>query len=422
MATKPNLHAVVVVCPLTRDAIDSAVEHAAEELQGLRDALQHAPQLYEVLSSPLMLDVARIAYSSRDWTVPAEATVDELQQRLFDKYTDHMLNPETPDTSSTKRVRNALRWIASNMKVRGYLYFDRDNVTSLSWLPRKLQYRAVTSSSFLVGMRVCFFFATICGAAGFALGSIGGSWLGYGLGITAALVSVSVGVFLTIVAIFIWPTYEDRISDYFDLIYQSKAHESKQALALRARTESVERSVRDWVLRRRWAGCFLRLLYFAGRGTTWLLAWAKRAFIITLVLCCILLFPIGAVIGFVVGPLISYLLVGTAAKRAMKELGNREAETVSYTRRNPNLRILIAGIVCRVLVFGKVMEYVVRWILWTEELAPFDPDQLLRIAEQRAILRRTGRNFFSFIHPLLMDHFARTEKLSHHTGTFIDAR
>jgi hypothetical protein len=415
LTAKLNLHGTVVVCPLTREAIDAAVKHAGEGLKGLRGALEHAPQLYEVLSSPLMLDVARIAYSSPDWRLPAEATARKLQQRLFEKYIDRMLNPElTPGRSSAPRVRKALSWISGNMNLRGHLYFSRDSLTSVSWLPRKLQYRAMRLSSFLVGMRVCFFLATISGAAGYALGSIGSRGLGYGLGIAGALVSVAFGVLLTILSLFIWATYQDRVSDYFDWIYQSNILQSQEALDFRARIESrkesmeesMKESVRDWISRP-WLRPIVWFLVWTARSVFWLLPWVKRVLVTTLLVCCILLFPVGGVIGLVLGPLISYILVEIGTQRAMKDFRDGKTQSASYSRRNPNLRMSIAGALCRYVVVGKLMDYIVKWLLWAEQLAPLDHDRLLRIAEDRAILRRTGGNMFSFIHPLLMEHFAQ---------------
>jgi hypothetical protein len=54
-----DLHSAVVIQPLARSVVDAAIEQARDKLAALRSVLDRIPELYNVLDSPLMLDVAR---------------------------------------------------------------------------------------------------------------------------------------------------------------------------------------------------------------------------------------------------------------------------------------------------------------------------------------------------------------------------
>ena len=133
---KLSLHNAVLVRRLTRDAIDSAIKCAGGKLAGLRIALNRTPELYDVLSAPLMLDVARVAFEGiAQPDIEQTKTIPGLCRLLIQKYTERMLDPkETPGRPESTRVREALTWIATNLERDGRTIFFRA-LSLLSSLP-----------------------------------------------------------------------------------------------------------------------------------------------------------------------------------------------------------------------------------------------------------------------------------------------
>jgi eukaryotic-like serine/threonine-protein kinase len=177
----------LVVCSRTRDynertgprlALDTAIEiqplspervrgwlGAAEEpLTGLEAALHDDPPLWALLDTPLMLNLAELAYHDRPPTA-VRATSDPAARRkqLLDDYVKRMLerrrgpldggsdSPETP-LYDPQEIVLWLRWLARQLNQRGQMALYPD-LLQPDWLrTRDQQWLATTGLSLVVGL------------------------------------------------------------------------------------------------------------------------------------------------------------------------------------------------------------------------------------------------------------------------------
>jgi len=163
---------VLVLRPLTRAAVDNALEAHGDAFPALKAALASVPNLYDALNSPLMIDVARIAYAnSSDLDLAAADTVSELKRCLFDGYVLRMINGRRPENNGHLRLmKPTLSWIATNLCRFGQTYFNEWSLVQLSWLPssqsNKLSLSAMKKVGYIVGGLIGMQIGAILGAFG----------------------------------------------------------------------------------------------------------------------------------------------------------------------------------------------------------------------------------------------------------------
>ncbi|WP_446214286.1 NACHT domain-containing protein [Micromonospora sp. IBSANI012] len=134
----------LVVRPLSRGQIDRALRSAGADLDTFRHSLDRDETLRELLTTPLMLGVATIAYrGATPDLLPAGGDSDAHREVLYRLFVQRMLTrrrslrgrPEADGASFPPReARCALIWLARLMRRRSQTVFYPDWLTP-AWLP-----------------------------------------------------------------------------------------------------------------------------------------------------------------------------------------------------------------------------------------------------------------------------------------------
>jgi hypothetical protein len=454
LSTKLPLETAVFLRPLTRRAVDTAVSAAGPSLTNLKVALKWAPDLYNVLDSPLMLDIARISYASAgdlQLASSAPATPSDLRQRLFAVYVQRMIGSVSKTRASSKRMERTLTWIADNLRRREQTNFVKSSLVQLLWLPRSgdLASRAVREVGCVVGALIGLVLGSFLGALGAFLGrkvgvhfgsiaAIGGSIAAGGLAGTLGGEVCSIMARSAVEYEHIDQLWKDWKEGTFPLI---KLFERLLA----------------WVNRAWYFQALITIEHLAGA--------ALYLFGLLLLALSVRTFPAGALIGLVLGACISAaanngkrlrsFLAKESEQQRIPSLARKgsehkaqsattagvdqlekpafpdsaAAQAVDSSAMKRLLRILnylglffiIAAFLIAVpfilllLQVDKIVawltertqRYVIAWLLWREGVAPLDHGKFLDAATSRALLRlEVGSEVYRFIHPLLGAYFA----------------
>lgn len=460
---KLDLDTALIIRPLAQSMINDALINSGPDLCGLREALESKPELYEVLGSPLMLEVAMVTFTERDRAnLFASKNAVELRELLFERYVARMLDPDKrAERPLPRRIRPALRWIARQMKKHDLPFFLRESLHSAGWLSWKQMIFAAGIEGVGACMVVGLVSAVVVGAVGNNLRSHVGGLMGSILGgIVGALIACVLVLFGTA----------------FDTVYTKKlapqkpagaaANPQKKQLLPKPSTRFLW-GVFQWMkLRMDWLSLSMR--------------WALRLCGLVILFRCVRSFPAGLKIGLLTGASLSVLwgaFIGkwylnmkeseatgsggsevparAAPSRSLKadrpsvaknppaaadDIGGQETGGQrNQSRRWPKwyqivfrffirllqslIRLAVMGLFCgfMVLVFAlfvlltpianfieRTRSSCTRGILWFYGVAPLNQDELLEAATTRALLRRNGA-FYEFVHPLLMDYFAKLE-------------
>jgi hypothetical protein len=93
------------------------VEQAGASLAGLRTVLQDDNRIGKLLTTPLMLSIAALAYKGRSADeIPSSSTVDEHRAHLFAAYTKAMFQRRAKATAYTReQTEHWLMWLATSL-------------------------------------------------------------------------------------------------------------------------------------------------------------------------------------------------------------------------------------------------------------------------------------------------------------------
>ena len=143
-----RLRGAVVIQPLTRVDVERYLRQAGRLQAGFRAALREDEQLFELVTTPLLLRVIALSYQSKPATaVRASGTLEERRQRALHDYVNEMLSRPRPSVDdlvySDEQTVSWLAWLARAMKAHGQSLFYLDWMQP-DWLPTKTQRRLVT--------------------------------------------------------------------------------------------------------------------------------------------------------------------------------------------------------------------------------------------------------------------------------------
>lgn len=187
-----RLPGAVVVQPLTRKQIEAYLKQGGPPLEGVRAALQDDPVLWELLETPLMLNIVALAYQGRSMSevlALGKGELEERRTRLFATYTDAMFGRRGQTAIYTRQqTLHWLPWLARSV-IRHrqsvfYLEWMQPN-----WLPTRpqalfVEYGAAVAPGLLVPLTLGLFPGLIFGP-GFGL--FVALSLGAGLGLLVGL-------------------------------------------------------------------------------------------------------------------------------------------------------------------------------------------------------------------------------------------
>jgi eukaryotic-like serine/threonine-protein kinase len=179
-----RLHSAILVRPLTREQVSTYLADLGSVGEPVHAALREDPWLWELLNSPLLLNIVTVSYADLTRApVPLCGTVDERRDQLFGSYVKQMLRRRAVESRYTRRQTvQWLSWLASQMNDRGLTVFYLERLQR-DWLPNK-QHSAIGATYGIVFDLIYALFSGLLG------GLIGGwTWA-----LVGALVLGPVGV------------------------------------------------------------------------------------------------------------------------------------------------------------------------------------------------------------------------------------
>jgi NACHT domain len=159
LRSRLRLRGAVVIQPLARADVNRYLRAAGARLAGLRSVLREDEQLWELLTSPLLLSVVALAYRDKPAAaVRASDTVEERRRRVLDDYVHAMLSrPRASDGTPAygdEQTTSWLAWLARVMSAHGQSVFYLDWMQP-DWLPSRAQRRLVTAGTAVAAGLAC---------------------------------------------------------------------------------------------------------------------------------------------------------------------------------------------------------------------------------------------------------------------------
>lgn len=112
--TRVGLQQAVMIQPLTSEQIAAYLSRAGKRLDAVHVLLQNDPELQELASVPLMLNILSLTYADKsiDNFVDAPMT----QQRIFSDYVERMLARRSTSRYTPEQTTSWLSWLAMRLK------------------------------------------------------------------------------------------------------------------------------------------------------------------------------------------------------------------------------------------------------------------------------------------------------------------
>jgi hypothetical protein len=139
LPSRLRLRGAIVIQPLTQADVLAYVRRAKRHLPGLREAVERDPGLCELLTTPLLLNIAALTYRDRPAPpVQAGGTLVERRRQVLTDYVHEMLHRRPADFRRPRylpeRTMSWLAWLARAMQAHGQTLFYVDRLQP-DWLP-----------------------------------------------------------------------------------------------------------------------------------------------------------------------------------------------------------------------------------------------------------------------------------------------
>jgi eukaryotic-like serine/threonine-protein kinase len=133
-----RLHGAILVRPLTREQVNSYLTELGHAGEPIRAALHDDPTFWELLDSPLLLNIVTAAYAGQTETPPlVSGTVEEWRDHVLGSYVNQMLRRRAAEHRYTpERTVRWLTWLADQMGKHGQTVFYLERLQR-DWLHRK---------------------------------------------------------------------------------------------------------------------------------------------------------------------------------------------------------------------------------------------------------------------------------------------
>lgn len=149
ISTKVKLQGAILIQPLMEEQIDTYIHQS--KAHNLQVALQHDPELRELASTPLMLNVLALAYTNQMWIrTDGAPTATEQRHDLLNAYIIAMFRRRTlgHEPHSHQQLIHQLRFLARQNVQRTQPMFLIERLQP-DWLPHVAQRRMFTILVFL---------------------------------------------------------------------------------------------------------------------------------------------------------------------------------------------------------------------------------------------------------------------------------
>jgi DNA polymerase III delta prime subunit len=396
LAVRVELSGAIVIQPLSRAQIRISLKQGGKVLAGVRWVLRDDETLWELLETPLMLSIVALAYQGRSAAeVRATGSLEQRRTHLFENYTQRMFERRTKVTAYTpKQTVYWLTWLARS------LMHNNLSVFYVEWM--QPEWLASRAQRWIVAIVPSIL-------SGLAVGLITGLGYGLALGLVLGLVAGIIGGLGRIT-----PAEELRWS------WRRVWRYSIGGLALGLGT-----------------GLILALVY--GLAST-LVYVQEYGLVVVLVTVLVTGLSTGLILGLILG-LVGGLAPSQIVTRSIPNEGIRRS------LRNALISFLTLGLgggLVYGLVVGLVVgldvemevevdagldvglkwglisgligglnnggsayikHYLLRFVLWRNDCAPWNYIRFLDHAAERVFLRKVGGGYI-FTHRLLMEYFA----------------
>jgi hypothetical protein len=173
-----QVQAAVKLQPLTHPQIVDYLRQAGSDLDAVREALDEDDELFELATSPLMLDVITRAYAGVQKADLLATAKGDRQSRIFHAYVERMFKRRSATRYSQKQSTRWLSWLAKEMIDRKLPEFYLETLQP-TWLPTH-ESRRLYRSLLVLGVA---FVGGLVGtlAAGLSMLAPGFGGLGFGL-------------------------------------------------------------------------------------------------------------------------------------------------------------------------------------------------------------------------------------------------
>lgn len=165
----PRTRRVVEVLPLTVDQVAQHLAAAGPELAGLRAALAADAGLAELVTTPLFLAVASVAYRGRTAAaVPTGVEVERWRAEVLADYVARRLHDGSrprPSRFTESELSRVLGWLATTMTARNQTVFLPDRMQPDLLTRRWHRWLVSPGLAILVGLLSALWFGFIGGAA-----------------------------------------------------------------------------------------------------------------------------------------------------------------------------------------------------------------------------------------------------------------
>jgi energy-coupling factor transporter ATP-binding protein EcfA2 len=136
---KLELDGAVAVRPLARADVEDYLQRLGQPLEGVRQVLVRDAAVWELLDTPLIVDILIRSYQG----LPAESLalpggIDERRRHLFKAYVDRMFQHRPGSPYPRGRVEYWLTWLAQQLSRHGKDFYLQD--LQVEWLPQKTRW------------------------------------------------------------------------------------------------------------------------------------------------------------------------------------------------------------------------------------------------------------------------------------------
>jgi hypothetical protein len=167
LAMPLRLHGAILVRPLTREQVNNYLTELGPAGEPVRAALQADPSLWELLDSPLLLNIVTLAYAGQAATPPPlSGTAVERRDHLFGLYVNQMLRRRAAESAYTpKQTVHWLSWLAIQMSHHGQTVFYLEGL-QIDWLPQRQRGAIRAGYRLVVGLVVGLVYELVFGLVG----------------------------------------------------------------------------------------------------------------------------------------------------------------------------------------------------------------------------------------------------------------
>ena len=171
IADQLRLYGAIRVQPLRHEQVNSYLTALGSAGEPVRSAIQEDPGLWDLLDSPLMLNLIAAAHAGEKQAAHAVAsTLAERRDQLFRLYVNKMLDRRAGRHAyQSEQTVHWLSWLAREMADHGQQVFALERL-QLSWLPEPQRVAAqisnVLASALLVGLLYVLIGGLLAGSQG----------------------------------------------------------------------------------------------------------------------------------------------------------------------------------------------------------------------------------------------------------------